>query len=106
MTDKEHTHDCDCQNGECECEHSNVITLDMEDGSQKDFEILHMLEFEGGQYIALAEPESNEYDILRIELEGDTADLIVIEDDALFDRVAQAFDDFFQNGDAEEEDAE
>jgi len=102
MTDKEkqacncgenHDHDCD---DDCDCE-SNTITLDMEDGTQKDFTILNILEYNGSQYVALAEEDSEEYDILRfIEVE-DSLELSIIEDDAEYNAVAEKFDDLFSS---------
>ncbi|HNZ06173.1 MAG TPA: DUF1292 domain-containing protein [Candidatus Cloacimonadota bacterium] len=106
MSDKDekdlHDHaECDCGDENCECE-NDIITLDMEDGTQKDFHVLEVIEYEGSQYIALAEVESNEYDILRMDVQGETVELAVIEDDELFEKVAQKFDEIF-NAEADEE---
>lgn len=115
MTDKDEKDlqdcvDCDSHEGECDCGdegcHSDIITLDMEDGTQKDFHMLEVIEFEGSQYIALAEVDSNEYDILRMDVQGETVELAVIEDDELFERVAQKFDDLFNAEITEEDDEE
>jgi len=101
MIDKDekdlHDHaDCDCNDENCECE-SDIITLDMEDGTQKDFTILNILEYNGSQYVALAEEDSEEYDILRfIEVE-DSLELSIIEDDAEYNAVAEKFDDLFSS---------
>ncbi len=107
MTDKDvkdlHDHEgCDCGDENCECE-NDIITLDMEDGTQKDFHVLEVIEFEGSQYIALAEVESNEYDILRMDVQGETVELAVIEDDDLFEKVAQKFDEVVNSESPEEE---
>jgi len=100
-----HDHaDCDCNDENCECE-SDIITLDMEDGTQKDFQVLEVIEFEGSQYIALAEVDSNEYDILRMEVDGDTVELAVIDDEDLFVKVSQKFDELF-GAEEDEEDTE
>lgn len=112
MFDKDEKHlqdcqDCDCHEGECDCENgeceSDIITLDMEDGTQKDFHVLEVIEFEGSQYIALAEVDSNEYDILRMDVQGETVELAVIDDDELFEKVAQKFDEVFSTEAVEEE---
>jgi hypothetical protein len=73
----------------------NIITLDMEDGSQKDFLVLDVIERKGKQYIALAELDSNEYDILSMTITDDTVELNVIEDDEEFDAVAAEFEEHF-----------
>ena len=54
---KEHTHE------DMEDEDSRVITLEMEDGSEKDFIALDILEHEGESYIALSEVNSSDYDV-------------------------------------------
>ena len=92
---------CDCDNEECNC---NTITLDMEDGTQKDFIVLDVIEHEGKQYIALAEVDSMEYDIMSWEVDGENVELSVIEDDAEFNAVAAKFEELFQNYEEEPED--
>ncbi len=92
----DHQHDCECGD-ECDCE-SNVITLDMEDGTKKDFNVLNILEHNGKQYVALSELDSEEYDILRFEETGDEEDniaLSIIEDDEEYNAVADKFDELF-----------
>ena len=75
----------------------------MEDGTQKDFLVLDTLEHEGKNYIALADVETMEYDILNMTLVGETVELNVIEDDAEFEAVAAKFDELFNLDDEEEE---
>ncbi len=101
MTDKEkqacncgEEHDHDCCDDDCNCE-SNVITLDMEDGTKKDFQVLNIIEHEGKQYVALSEMDSVEYDILRFEEVDDQLELSIIEDDAEYNAVADLFDEIF-----------
>lgn len=77
----------------------NIITLDMEDGAQKDFLVLDVIERDGKQYIALAELNSNEYDILAMTITDDTVELNVIEDDDEFDTIAAAFEKHFSQMD-------
>ncbi|HOY84663.1 MAG: DUF1292 domain-containing protein [Candidatus Cloacimonetes bacterium] len=113
MTDKEkngckcgeecHDHDepCDCEGEECE---SNTITIELEDGSSKDFIVLDVITHEGKQYMALAEVDSMEYDIMSWEVDGENVELSVIEDDAEFNAVAAKFEELFQNYEEEPED--
>lgn len=94
--------DCDDENCDCDCD-SNTITLDMEDGTQKDFNVLDIVELDSKKYIALAEVDSMEYDILRMEVMDDTVELSIIEDEVEFDKVAAKFDELFALEDDEEE---
>ncbi len=83
---------CDCDDEDCEC---NTITLELEDGTEKDFTILEMLEHEGKTYMALTEGDSEEYDILRVEGNDEDLELMIIEDDAEYEKVADLFDAAF-----------
>jgi hypothetical protein len=42
-------HECDCEGDDCACgePEQNIITRDMEDGSQKDFEVAQIINHEG-----------------------------------------------------------
>ncbi len=97
MTDIE-KHDCSCDHHEdCDCGddcQSNIITLDTENGPQQ-FEIQGYLEHEGVKYLALSEVDSSEYDIFAMKEDGDMFELSDIEDDDLFNTLADLFDDLF-----------
>ncbi|MBR6530146.1 MAG: DUF1292 domain-containing protein [Clostridia bacterium] len=72
-----------------------TVTLTDEEGVERDFDILAVMEFEGNEYYALVptDSEEDEYIILKSEeTEDDEQVLITIDDDAEFDRVAEAFD--------------
>ena len=111
--------DCDCEGHEHDHhdaeeqeidtyegeEETNVIQLEMDDGTMQDFILLGTLEHNGKQYVALAEVDSNEYDILAWEMEDDFVNLNVIEDDNEFNEVADLFHEYLQ-GDFEEEEDE
>ncbi len=109
MTDKE-KNGCicgeNCHDAHCEGEEGtdNTITLEMDDGTVKDFIILDVLSHEGKQYIALAEVDSMEYDIMAYEVEDETVELSVIEDDDEFNAIAAKFEELFQTDDEEPED--
>jgi uncharacterized protein YrzB (UPF0473 family) len=91
---EEHVHECDGE--DCDHDHeSNVITLDMEDGSQKDFMVLDMLQHEGMNYVALSEVGQMEYDILRFEEMEENLELSIIEDDDEYERIAKVFEERF-----------
>lgn len=75
-----------------------TITLQMNDGTPQEFNILNTLEHNGKQYVALSELDSEEYDILRFEEVGDDEDniaLSIIEDDEEYNTVADRFDELF-----------
>lgn len=81
-------------------EFSDIYTLIDEEGNEIDFELLEKAEFEGKIYYAMApveqqEGEDGEYVILRLDSEENDEDvnLVTIEDDDEFDRVADFFDD-------------
>lgn len=75
-----------------------VFTLTDEEGNEKQFELLGSQELDGNTYLALAPIEDNEneeYVILKVELEEESGEeiLVTIDDDDEFDRVADFFND-------------
>lgn len=77
----------------------NIVPLIDEDGNEVKFEIIADTEYEGVTYLALvpAEEESDEYFILKVIASEDNADeledLVEIEDDEEFQKVADIFDE-------------
>ena len=75
----------------------DIITLtDLESGEEENFILLGEVEMDGSEYMAL-EPEENpngEFVILKkvVDEEGNV-DLVDIEDDEEFDKVADFFED-------------
>ena len=84
-----------------EIEESPILTLaDEETGEEKDFILLASSSFEGRYYYAIVpadDPDTDEYIILDVEEDGDDLILSPIEDDDLFDRVEDYFNDTFFN---------
>ena len=74
----------------------SIITLEFEDGETMDCEILGSFELEGKDYIALLpcdEEEGDEALLFGYTENGDDGfELIEIEDDEEFERVADEFD--------------
>lgn len=95
----EHLHHGECEDDACGCgEHgNNVISLVMEDGSTKEFEVLHVISHEDKNYIALSEVGSDVYDVLRFDELEEEVELNIIEDDEEYEAVAALFDDFFRS---------
>lgn len=77
----------------------NIVPLIDEDGNEVKFEIIADTEYEGATYIALipVDEESEEYFILKAVTSeddpDDLEDLIEIEDDEEFQKVADIFDE-------------
>ena len=81
-------------------EEANIVSLVDENGVEADFEIIGNIENEGTTYFALipVEGDGEEYVILKAVPsengdEDEFEDLISIEDDEEFDRIADIFDD-------------
>ncbi len=91
-----------------------IITLQDEDGNDKDFEILDELEYEGNKYYALLpyyetveeldskDEEDTEILLMRAVMDGDDEILETIDDDDLFDKVAAMFDARMDEAEGEE----
>jgi len=81
----------------------DVYTLTDEEGNEKQFELIGEAEIDGKTYYALTELDddynqvSEEYVILRLEVEDGEDVLVSIDDDEEFDRVADFFDDQFSD---------
>jgi uncharacterized protein YrzB (UPF0473 family) len=81
----------------------DVYTLTDEEGNEKQFELIGEAEIEGKTYYALTELDddynqvSEEYVILRKEIEDGEEVLVSIDDDEEFDLVADFFDDQFSD---------
>ena len=88
-----------------------TVTLTDEEGVERDVDILATMELEGNLYYALIPTDSteDEYIVLKSESEeGGEEVLVTIDDDAEFDRVAEAFDremmlDYDEDDDAKTE---
>jgi len=77
----------------------NIVPLIDEDGNEVKFEIIADTEYEGATYLALipVEEDSEEYFILKViaseEDPDNLEDLVEIEDDDEFEKVANIFDE-------------
>ena len=84
-----------------EIEESPVFTLtDEETGEEQDFELLASATVDGKLYYALVpadDEDAEEYIILEVEEDGDDIVLSSIEDDDVFDKVEEYFNDLFFN---------
>jgi uncharacterized protein YrzB (UPF0473 family) len=94
-------------------EEDNIVSLVDEDGVESDFEIIGTVDNEGTTYFALVpvEGDGEEYVILKaVHAEGsdpdEFEDLISIDDDDEFDRIADIFDDLLMEEYDYDEDAQ
>lgn len=97
-----HDHDHDMEDQELE-----TMTLTLEDDTELQCAILGIFDvegIEGKEYIALL-PEDDETVLIYQynEIDDDNFELLTIEDDNEFDKVAAAFDSLFNDEDDEEE---
>lgn len=93
MAELEHGPECDCG---CNDEPNPTITLEFDDGESLLCEALFVFEVDGKEYVALApaeDPDSEDVYLYEyFETGEDEFELGDIEDDAVFDKVAEEFD--------------
>lgn len=108
MNDK--NHNCNCENG-CDCneEHDQMVTLTLDDGTEIECVVLTIFPVNNVDYIALlpvdetdAEEEGEVYLYRFKQLENDEIELLNIEDDAEYEAVADAFDQFLDDEEFQE----
>ncbi|HNX02507.1 MAG: DUF1292 domain-containing protein [Candidatus Cloacimonas sp.] len=88
IPEEEHICDDEC---ECECD-DNVITLETQDGTKKNFVLLGKVENEGKLYLALVEEGDNLYEILQLTNNDEEILLTEIEDEEEFTKIANMFE--------------
>lgn len=75
----------------------NILILEDENGNPCEFMVIDVYEFNDATYFAMVEviegsaEESDEVVIMRVEGEGDDAELVMVEDEA---ELQAAFDEF------------
>ena len=75
----------------------NILILEDENGNPVEFMVIDVYEFNEATYFAMVEviegsiEESDEVVIMRVEGEGDDAELVMVEDEA---ELEAAFDEF------------
>ena len=84
----------DKKNDAFEEDEAEFITLEFEDGTEVEAEIMGIFDVEGKEYIALI-PDDDSDDVYLYgykEVNDDEFELIDIEDDAEFDKVVKEFE--------------
>ena len=87
---------------DAEEEYAEVFTLtDEETGKEEQFELLASGDVNGKTYYAMAsvDTDAEEYVILEVEEDAESGEITLstIDDDEVFDRVAEYFDDLLFN---------
>lgn len=114
MSDKEKKIcDCGLDHEDCDCGcgmDDGIVELTMDDGKKLKFYFVGTIEYKGKSYSAFEPAEEieglSEDDLVIFELvegEGETCDLLPVEDDALLDEV---FEEFCKILDEEDEEIE
>lgn len=89
--DNEHGNGCDC--GECE----DVITLIDENGEEKDFTVIDILELDGSEYAILLPVDDEDTDeaiILKFAQDNEGNEILVdIDDDEEWEKVADTWEE-------------
>lgn len=76
---------------------TNLVTLIDEDGTEREFEVLEIMEVNDQEYVIIAPPEGEEDEdealVFRLEVDPKTGEelLVDIEDDEEWERVAAAY---------------
>jgi len=91
MTHDGHDNGCDCGEGD------EVITLIDDNGEEKDFTVIDILEMDGSEYAILLpvdEEESEEAIILKFAQDEEGNEILVdIEDDEEWEKVADTWEE-------------
>ena len=81
---------------------NNIIVLEDENGDKIDFEVIDVFVLDGVTYFAMVEAEeaetAEEVLIMRVEGDGDDAELVTIESDA---ELEAAFEEFVRRDNEE-----
>lgn len=104
MSGHDHNHENDHEH-----DHEDLVVLTDEDGVEHEFAVIDVIEVEGKEYAILLPPDDEDDDeaiILRVETDENGEETLVdIEDDAEFEKVAEAWEEILEEeGDEEEDD--
>ena len=84
-----------------ERDEGDLVVLTDENGEEHEFELVDVFDLDGKEYAVLASTEDDDDDeaiVLRVEKDGDGNDQLVdIEDDDEWERVAQKWDEILED---------
>ena len=69
----------------------DIIILVDENGEEQEYELLDIVEYEGGRYVVLIQDEDDEVSILQIESEEDEELSLITCEDSVIEEVYQIF---------------
>ena len=81
----------------------DTIMLEFEDGAEVECIIRAVIELDGKHYVALLPMGENEYLVYGYEEVGEEIKIINIEDEELYQKVVENFDEYFYNEEDDEE---
>ena len=93
---------CGCGHDHDEMEEMETMTLTLEDDTELVCGIIGVIEVDGVEYIALLPEEDDTVLIYQYNEKGDDIELALIEDDDVFDKVSNAFNEIWEEDDSEE----
>ncbi len=96
------------EENKCNHEHEDVeeletMTLTLDDDTELECGIIGVFEVDGIEYIALLPEEDDTVLIYQYKENGEDIELSLIEDDDVFDKVSNAFNELWEEEDEEEE---
>lgn len=80
---------------------ADFITLEFDNGTTEECEVLGIFEVEGKEYVALAANDDNVYLYAYHELSEDEFEFLDIEDDAEFEKVTAEFERIMEENEEE-----
>ncbi|KMT21303.1 DUF1292 domain-containing protein [Clostridium cylindrosporum] len=89
-------------------ENTNIISLTDEEGVERDFEVITVLNVDNTEYAILYDVEAGDEEdsavVFRIGKDAEGSDILeVVEDDSEFDKVADVYQEWLDSEDAEDE---
>ena len=80
-----------------------TISLELEDGTIEECEVLDILEIDGKKYISLLPLDSDEYFIYECKVVNDEIEIINITDNNVYEKVMSEFEEYYSFDDEDEE---
>lgn len=107
MTDPKDTNcECGCEDHDHEMDEATYITLEFEDGTEVECEVLDTITIEGKNYMALQPENQEEYYVYGFTEMEDGVEIINIDDEDEFNKVVNEFQTRFEALAEMEEDLE
>jgi hypothetical protein len=79
-----------------------TISLELEDGTIEECEVLDMLEIEGKTYVSLLPLDTDEYYVYGCKVIDEDLEIINIESDVEYEKIVNIFEEFYESLDEED----